>query len=96
MAEPPQLESLDSEKWFGIQGFTNFTAAHFVAKCYTVNAGEGYMTGALTPLTFQKGGNGGRMCLLIAVSQAISRFIKIDFKQFIAAIPPHRKFRIIF
>jgi len=27
-----QLGSLDSEKWFDIQGFANFTAARFVTK----------------------------------------------------------------
>jgi len=32
MAEPTSLGYLDSEKWFEIQGFTNFTAAHFVVK----------------------------------------------------------------
>jgi len=29
--------SLDSEKWLDVQGFTNCTAAHFVAKCHAMN-----------------------------------------------------------
>ena len=41
MAEPTQLGPLDSEhKWLDIRGFTNFTSAHFVAKCYTVNSSQ--------------------------------------------------------
>jgi len=35
MAELKYLWSLNSEKWFYIQGSANFTAAHFVAKCHT-------------------------------------------------------------
>jgi len=31
-----QLRSLYWEKWFDIQGFRNFTTAHFVAKCHAV------------------------------------------------------------
>jgi len=31
------MGSFDSVKWLDIQGLTNVTAAHFVAKCYTVN-----------------------------------------------------------
>jgi len=62
MAEPTQLESLDLEKCFDIQGFANFMAAHFVAKCHTMNSSgmpqSGGMTGTL-PLTFQNGGNWG-------------------------------------
>jgi len=38
MAEPTQLGSLDSEKWFDIQGFANFTVAHFVAQCHILNS----------------------------------------------------------
>ena len=32
--------SLVSEKWFNIQGLTNFTAAHFVGKCHAVNSSQ--------------------------------------------------------
>jgi len=39
--EPMYLESLDLEKWFDIQGFANFTAAHLVAKRHTMNVGQG-------------------------------------------------------
>ena len=38
MAEPTQLGSLYLEKCFDIQDFTIFAAAHFVAKCHTVNS----------------------------------------------------------
>jgi len=30
--------SLNSEKWFDIQGFANFTPAHFVVKCHTMDS----------------------------------------------------------
>ena len=33
--ELTQMWSLNSEKWFDIQGFVNFTAACFVARCHT-------------------------------------------------------------
>ena len=36
-AAKPLLISLYSQKWIDIQGSANFTAAHFVAKCHTVN-----------------------------------------------------------
>ena len=36
--EPIYLCFLNSEeKWFDIQGSANFTAAHFVAKCHTMD-----------------------------------------------------------
>jgi len=58
MAEPTKLGSLDSEKLFDIQGFANFTAAHFVVKCHTVNAREGDMMGAMTLLPLKRGATG--------------------------------------
>jgi len=34
VAETSQLRSLYLEKWLDIQGFANFTTAHFIAKSY--------------------------------------------------------------
>jgi len=48
------------------------------------------------PLDLSEGGKRGRRCLLITVSQVISRFIKVDFEQCIAATCPHGKFGIVF
>jgi len=86
------LGSLDSEKWFDIQGFANFTLCREVSHRERRTGG---MTGVLTPY-LSKGSNGGQRYLLITVSLIISRLIKIDFKQLIAAIRPHRKFRMVF
>ena len=47
MAEPKQLGSIDwEEKWLEIQGFANFTAEHFVAKCHTVNFSQNRVSAA--------------------------------------------------
>jgi len=41
MAKPIYLCALNSEeKWFHIQGSANFTAAHFVAKCHTMDSSQ--------------------------------------------------------
>jgi len=49
MAEPAKIGFLDlEEKWFEIQGFANFTTAHFVAKCHTVNSSQNPISSALT------------------------------------------------
>jgi len=40
VAEPTSLVSLYSKKCFDIQGFSNFTAAHFVAKCRAVKSSQ--------------------------------------------------------
>jgi len=40
MAEPYVAGSFVLEKWFDIQGFANFTAAHFVKKCHTVDSSQ--------------------------------------------------------
>jgi len=91
MAEPKQLGSLDSEKWLDIRDFANFTVAHFVAKCYTVNARDG----ALTTLPFQKGGTGE-----VPFDNSITGNFTIyqDRLQIIycTAIRAHRSFRMVF
>jgi len=53
------------------------------------------MTAVLPPAVL-KAGQQGRRCLFITESQVILWFIKIDLKQFIAAIRAPIKFRMIF
>jgi len=40
MAEPYVAGSFVLDKWFDVQGFANFTAAHFVKKCHTVDSSQ--------------------------------------------------------
>ena len=54
------MGSLNSKRWFDIQGFANFAAAHFVAKCHTVNAGEGAWL-EHCPLSFKRGKRGAEV-----------------------------------
>ena len=65
MAEPTQLASLDSEKWFDIQGFTNFTAAHFVTRCHTVDSSQKFHLCRLQLRSYSFGHNPRFMALVM-------------------------------
>ena len=52
---------------------------------------EGRQRARALPPAISKWGQRGRSCFLITASLVYSRFIKIDFKKFIAIVRPHRK-----